>query len=118
MSPPFRGDAAHRPEPARIRGEDPDADRGERQEDIEDIEHISIAKLYNSVVDGLAGHLIVDTRSADDYDQGHIWGAIDLEEALTYRGKHILLVSQACISRLLSCHGTTLLYQHINTSYC
>jgi len=88
---PSRSVAAHHPEPARNCGEEPDAGYGERQEDIE---HISIAKLYNAVVDGLAGHLIVDTRCADDYDQGHIWGAIDLEEALTYRGKHILLVSQ------------------------
>ena len=72
-----------------------DKDSGGREPQGEEIASISVMALYNSVVDGLAGHLIVDTRSADDFDESHIWGAIDLEEALTYRGKHILLVSQS-----------------------
>jgi rhodanese-related sulfurtransferase len=32
--------------------------------------------LYNTVVDGLAGFLVVDLRSAEEYDEEHVWGAV------------------------------------------
>ena len=59
------------------------------------LERVSATEVYNSLVDGLAGRLIVDTRPAEAFDLKHVWGAIDVEEALTYQGKHVLLMSQA-----------------------
>jgi len=60
-----------------------------------ELETVSMMELYNAVVDGLAGRLVVDTRGAEEYDDCHVFGAVDLEEALTYNGKHVYLVSSA-----------------------
>jgi len=68
------------------------SDDGERCE--EEVEIMSILTLYNSIVVGLAGRLLVDTRDADDYDERHVTCAIDVDESLTYLGKHIILISQ------------------------
>ena len=59
------------------------------------LERVSATEVYNSLVDGLAGRLIVDTRPPEAFDLNHVWGAMDVEEALTYQGKHVLLMSQA-----------------------
>ena len=39
--------------------------------------------LFNVVVDALAAHVIVDTRTAEAYDATHVRGAVDLSEGLT-----------------------------------
>ena len=46
------------------------------QEDTEDTGIASAMDLYNTVVDGLAGFIIVDLRSAEEYDEEHVWGAV------------------------------------------
>jgi len=48
----------------------------EDTEDTEDTGIASVMDLYNTVVDGLAGFLVVDLRSAEEYDEEHVWGAV------------------------------------------
>eukprot|EP00282_Hemiselmis_andersenii_P040929 CAMPEP_0172056880 /NCGR_PEP_ID=MMETSP1043-20130122/6039_1 /TAXON_ID=464988 /ORGANISM="Hemiselmis andersenii, Strain CCMP441" /LENGTH=519 /DNA_ID=CAMNT_0012716353 /DNA_START=190 /DNA_END=1746 /DNA_ORIENTATION=- len=49
--------------------------------------------LYNCLVDGTAGHVIVDTRSEEVYREGHVRRSLRVGEAVQYKGKHFLLVS-------------------------
>ena len=50
--------------------------------------------VYNLIVDGMAGHVLVDTRCDEAYDMEHAARSVDVEEALTFAGRHFVLMSE------------------------
>jgi hypothetical protein len=55
---------------------------------------MSITELYNALAEGLGGRIIVDVRTPDEYDEAHVWGAVDAEESTTFQGKHVLIMTR------------------------
>mmetsp|Transcript_58023 Transcript_58023/g.136270 ORF Transcript_58023/g.136270 Transcript_58023/m.136270 type:complete len:524 (-) Transcript_58023:284-1855(-) len=92
IHPPAPPDTAAQPSASAA----PQPEKAEQQppkmQDMPAIATIDTAALYNIVVDGTVGHLILDTRHQERYDDCHVRGAVDLAEALTYQGRHLILV--------------------------
>eukprot|EP00960_Hanusia_phi_P020826 613474-Hanusia_phi.AAC.1 len=61
---------------------------------VEDYEIVDVQYVYNAIVDGMAGHILVDTRSAEAFKEEHIFGSILLDDCVHRWGRHAVLISE------------------------
>lgn len=55
---------------------------------------IHVDAIYNIIVDGSAGHVLLDTRCESVFMEGHIMRSMGVKQACERRGKHFVLVSE------------------------
>lgn len=59
-----------------------------------EMDKVSVDVMYNIIVDGTAGHVLLDTRCESVFMEGHIVHSMGVKQACEKRGKHFVLVSE------------------------